>query len=114
MAQPKKVAIYYDNDCSFCKRSVVLIVKYGRVKTFHVGPAQEDTEAFSIMEKYDSWVVKNSHGEFFTTFQAGVEIAKCSPWMKFLVPLSKPKFMQRFGEWAYRKVAKNRSRIWLP
>jgi predicted DCC family thiol-disulfide oxidoreductase YuxK len=114
MQQSKQVAIYYDQKCSFCRRSVELITRYFFVQTSHLGPAQADAEIFKIMQTYDSWVVKNSAGETFTTFNAGVEIARHSPLLKWLVPLSKPRFMQRFGEWTYRKIASNRSRIWLP
>jgi len=114
MTQSKTVAIYYDQDCAFCKRSVELIVKYGRVRVSHVGPAQARPAVFLLMQARDSWVVENSSGEQFTTFQAGVEIARHSPILKWLVPLARPRFMQRFGEWTYRKVANNRSRIPWP
>ena len=114
MAQSKKVAIYYDQDCAFCKRSVELIVKYGRIRVSDVRPAQEIPEIFSIMQRYDSWVVVNENGAECTTFQAGVEIARHSPVFGFLVPLARPRFMQKVGEWTYRKIAQNRSRIPLP
>lgn len=114
MSQPKSVAIYYDRECGFCKRSVELIVKWFRVRTSHVGPAQELPEVFSLMRAEDSWVVENSEGQRFTTFQAGVEIARHSSILKYLVPLAKPRFMQRFGEWVYRRVANNRRHIPLP
>jgi predicted DCC family thiol-disulfide oxidoreductase YuxK len=114
MSQSKAVAIYYDQECAFCKRSVELLVKYGRARVFHVGPAQAVPELFHVMQTYDSWVVVNDQGEQFTTFQAGVEIARHSPILKWLVPLARPQFMQKIGEWTYRKVAQNRSRIPLP
>ena len=114
MAQSKTVSIYYDEQCEFCRRSVALIVKYGRVRVSHVGPAQADSEIHTIMQMYDSWVVKNEKGETFTTFLAGVEMARHSSLLKWLVPLARPRFMQRFGEWTYRKIANNRSRINLP
>jgi predicted DCC family thiol-disulfide oxidoreductase YuxK len=111
MLQSKKVSIYYDKNCGFCRRAVQLIVKYGRVRTELVAPAQDDAEIYSHMQTYDSWVVVNEHKEKFVTFQAGVEIARHSPILKWLVPLARPLCMQRFGEWIYRKIAQNRSRI---
>ena len=114
MMKSNTVAIYYDKNCGFCRRSVELIVRWGRVRTHHTGPAQENDEVFAVMQQFDSWVVVNQTGERFTTFQAGVEIARHSPFLRFLVPLAKPPFMQRFGEWMYRKIANNRSRIPLP
>jgi len=114
--QQKKltVAIYYDRECGFCRRAVHLISKWFLVQTSHIGSAQADEKIYKIMQKYDSWVIVNETGQIFTTFQAGVEIARHSPILRWLVPLSKPRFMQRFGEWTYRKIAKNRDRIWLP
>jgi len=114
MREKQKVSIYYDENCRFCQRSVELIVKWFRVNTLHVGPAQADKSILETMWKYDSWVAVNNNGERFTTFQAGVEIAKCSPILSIFVPLSKPKFMQKFGEWTYRKIAQNRHHLWLP
>ncbi|MCA9357688.1 DUF393 domain-containing protein [Candidatus Kaiserbacteria bacterium] len=112
--QKPKVAIYYDGNCGFCRRGVELIVRYFLVHTSHTGPAQADSGMYAIMQKYDSWVVVNEKGETFTTFQAGVEVARHSSILWILVPLARPRFMQRFGEWFYRLIARNRSRIWLP
>lgn len=114
MKEKSKVSIYYDKECGFCKRSVELIVKWFIVRTKHVGPAQVDQSILDTMRKFDSWVVINEAGERFTTFQAGVEIARHSPILKILVPLARPKFMQKIGEWTYRIIAKNRSKIGLP
>jgi predicted DCC family thiol-disulfide oxidoreductase YuxK len=109
-----KVSIYYDQECAFCKRSVELIVRYGYVRVNIVAPAQSNSVLFAVMQEKDSWVVQNETGHIFTTFQAGVEIARHSPILKYLVPLAKPAFMQRLGEWAYRKIAQNRQHIRLP
>lgn len=114
MANAKTVEIYYDRECSFCRRSVQLIVRWFRVRTSHTGPAQALPDIYRLMQEHDSWVVRNDQGEVFTTFQAGVEIARHSPILKWLVPLAKPRCMQRFGEWVYRRVANNRSHIPLP
>lgn len=109
-----RVSIYYDQECGFCRRAVELIVMWFRVRTAHVGPAQAVDTIHQTMQKYDSWVVVNETGKQWVTFQAGVEIARHSPILRYLVPLAKPRFMQRFGEWVYRKIAQNRGRIWLP
>lgn len=114
MPQSKTVAIYYDQQCAFCKRSVELLVKYGRVRTNQVAAAQDYPEMLALLRADNSWVVENDQGVQFTTFAAGVEIARHSPLLKWLVPLAKPRFMQKFGEWTYRKIANNRSRIPLP
>jgi len=89
-------------------------VKLFCVRTREVRPAQDIIAVHMIMKEKDSWVVTNDAGQNFTTFQAGVEIAKCSPVLKWLVPLSRPKFMQKIGEKAYRLIARNRNRIPLP
>jgi predicted DCC family thiol-disulfide oxidoreductase YuxK len=110
-AKKPKVSIYYDGDCYFCRRSVELIVKYFVVRTREVETAQSKPEIYKIMQEKDSWVVVNELGQTSTTFMAGIEIAKCSPVLRWLVPLSKSKFMKRIGEWTYRKIARNRSRV---
>lgn len=108
------IQIYYDGECGFCKRSVELIVRYFFVQTSHIASAQSIEGVYKIMQEKDSWVVINQRGEVFTTFAAGVEIARHSPILKWLVPLAKFGFIKKFGEWVYRKVAKNRHKIWLP
>lgn len=114
MSKSKTVAIYYDKECGFCRRSVELITKWFRVRTHHTGPAQANQRMWQIMQEKDSWVIENDTGETFTTFQGGVEIARHSPILKWLVPLARPRFMQKFGEWTYRRVANNRRHIPLP
>ena len=114
MREKSKVSIYYDKDCAFCKRSVELIVQFGFVRTNIVAPAQSNSVLFAIMQEKDSWVVQNESGDIFTTFQAGVEIARHSPVLKYVTPLARPAFMQRLGEWTYRKIAQNRRHIRLP
>lgn len=114
MKKSKTVSIYYDRDCGFCKRSVEHIVRFGRVRVGEVAPAQTRPDIYELMQVRDSWVVENERGERFTTFQGGVEIARHSPWLRFFVPLARPRIMQKIGEWTYRKIANNRSRIPLP
>lgn len=114
MKEKPKISIYYDSQCGFCKQSVNLMVKWLLIRTSHVGPAQANEYVYQTMLATDSWVVINEKGELFTTFQAGVEAARHSPLLWFLVPLAKPRFMRKFGEHVYRKIAKNRHRLWLP
>lgn len=112
---PKEtVTIYYDKDCGFCRRSVLLIRTFMLRADTEIRTAQSDPNIYADMQKHNSWVIVNPAGDRFFTFAAGVEIAQHSIWRFILVPLSHLPGINKFGEWFYRQVANNRSVLPTP
>ncbi len=104
----KPLTVYYDGDCSFCKKSTALI------KTFFILPhvecvaAQSNAQAISEMKKRNSWLVFNSDIGWQGRWQAGVTLISYSPVFFYLKPLLSLKIISIAGDWFYGKVAKNR------
>lgn len=105
------LTIYYDADCSFCKKSVALL------KTFLIVPhvsfleAQTDKQALSEMEKRNSWLSFSEERGYEGRWQAGVTLLSYSPLFFYLAPLFRVKIISHFGDWCYGKIAGNRNKI---
>jgi len=78
------IFIYYDSDCSFCKKSVSLLRSFLGLTNATVKPAQSDTDACALMEKNSSWVVVDGKGQEHLKFDAARALFHHSRWPKAL------------------------------
>lgn len=108
------LTLYYDADCGFCKKSVYLIRMFLLLPKTEIRLAQEHPSIWEDMQREDSWVIETPDGKRFFRFGGGLAIARRSPLLFWLVPLAQLPFCYRIGEWVYRYIAKNRSRVCLP
>ena len=106
------LTVYYDGQCSFCKKSIALI------KTFLLLPshvsfleAQSNKQALLEMEKQNSWLVTHNHTEYKNQWNAGIILLSYSPLFFYLTPLLKLKIFSIPGNWLYKKVASNRQKL---
>ena len=105
------LTVYYDVDCSFCKKSVALL------KTFLIVPhvsfleAQSDRQALSEMEKRNSWLTFSDQRGYEDRWQAGVTLLSYSPLFFYLSFLLRTKVMSRIGNWFYGKISGNRKKL---
>jgi predicted DCC family thiol-disulfide oxidoreductase YuxK len=109
-----KLVIYYDEECGFCYRSVVLIKNFLLHNKTKILPAQSDPLIYSEMQAHNSWVVTNAKRQHFYKFDAGVEIARNSPLRWVAVPITKIPGVNTLGKRAYRVIANRRTNIPLP
>ena len=85
--QPREkgmIRIYYDAECSFCKKSVSLLRSFLCLPAQSVKPAQSNTAVCVRMEEQNSWVVVDSSGKEHFKFDAGLVIFRHSLWPKAL------------------------------
>lgn len=85
--QPDKkrdIFIYYDADCSFCKKSVFLLRSFLALPKAILKPAQSDANACALMEKHNSWVVIDGDGQEHLQFDAARALFQNSRWPKAL------------------------------
>jgi predicted DCC family thiol-disulfide oxidoreductase YuxK len=80
----KDISIYYDADCSFCKKTVFLLRLFLGLTNATVKPAQSDADACALMEKYNSWVVIDGAGQKHLKFDAALVLFRNSSWPKAL------------------------------
>lgn len=104
----KPLNVYYDGECSFCKKSITLIKSFLILPHVSFAEAQSQKEALSEMEKRNSWLVFNDEIGWQSRWQAGATLISYSPLFFYLKPLLKLKIISIIGDWFYGQVAKNR------
>ena len=107
----KSLKVYYDGQCSFCKKSVFLIKTFFILPHVSFAEAQSDEQALSEMEKRNSWLVFNHEIGWQGRWQAGVALLSYSPLFFYLRPMLKLKIVSNIGDWFYGKVAQNRNKL---
>ncbi len=106
------VEIYYDADCHFCLKLVLILKAFFLNEETQVRPAQEDRSIEADLKRLNSWVLINYQGRRFYKFDAVLELFKASlltaPFA-YLVSWIFP--LKWLGNRAYECVAANRSRL---
>ncbi len=106
----KKLSVYYDGDCVFCRKAVFLLKTFLILPHVFFAPAKENKQALEEMQKKDSWLAfdgQNWHGRF----KAFVVLLSCSPLFFYLTPLLKTRAFSLIGDWCYGKVAGQRKNL---
>jgi hypothetical protein len=105
---PQGLAIWYDQDCGFCKASVRLIETFWMLPRHEVHACQEDAEILALMHSQNSWTVVTPDGTRHHRFAALAALMSYSPWLR---PFSYPcrlGFIRHLGDRLYRYVASHR------
>ncbi|MCA6538575.1 MAG: HTTM domain-containing protein [Pseudanabaena sp.] len=101
-----QIKIYYDRECIFCFKTVLLLRTFLILPTTQMLPAQSDAYMLSVMRYYNSWIVVDRFGNEYLKFAGIVYLFKSSPiasWVGFLLaPL------QEIGTPAYEWIATHR------
>ncbi len=105
----KSLTVYYDRDCGFCKKTVMLFKTFCFFPEGAIHQAQEDARIFAQMQRENSWVVLDSRGESHYKFDAVLIVLKR---FVLFIPLAwilrLPPF-KMFGDFFYKLVSQNRS-----
>jgi predicted DCC family thiol-disulfide oxidoreductase YuxK len=100
--------IYYDGDCTFCRKAVLLIKQFCTWPDTLVEPAQASAEIYREMQLHNSWIVIDHRNRHHFRFEALTYICKQSPifflpgFLLSWAPLTKA------GNALYERVASNR------
>ncbi|PKB83221.1 MAG: hypothetical protein BZY88_02700 [SAR202 cluster bacterium Io17-Chloro-G9] len=71
--------IYYDGECGFCKKTVLLIRTFLLLPETQVATVQENPEAYELFQRHNSWVVSDYTGRNYIQFQALLYMLSQSP-----------------------------------
>jgi predicted DCC family thiol-disulfide oxidoreductase YuxK len=105
-SERSQIKIYYDRECMFCFKTVLLLKTLLILPTTQVLPAQSEAYMLSMMRGYNSWIVVDSLGNEYLKFSGIVYLFKSSPiasWLGFLLALLRP-----IGDPAYEWIANRR------
>jgi predicted DCC family thiol-disulfide oxidoreductase YuxK len=100
--------IYYDGECGFCRKAVLILRSLFLHETDEILIAQNDERARALMLERKSWVIENSRGEMFTEMRAMAELFRHSPvlWPIAFVLFWKP--VHRICDKLYHLIERNR------
>lgn len=85
-AQPQSapLRIYYDRDCGFCLKSVLLFRTFLALPQAEIAPAQDNARARGLMDANYSWVVIDHDERAYLKWPAFVVLLKRSPLFGWL------------------------------
>jgi hypothetical protein len=106
--QRKKLVIYYDSDCGFCKKSVLLIKTFFLISSTPVRKAQDYPDIFKLMQENNSWVISGPDDANHYGYDAWCVLVECSPVLKYATFIFRMKFIHKMGTRTYNWVASNR------
>ncbi|MEM7568824.1 MAG: HTTM domain-containing protein [Pseudomonadota bacterium] len=72
-------ALYYDEGCTFCQKTCLILRSFCLPYDTPIQPAQQDAIAGPILERETSWVVAHPDGRLLTHWDGVVAVLKNSP-----------------------------------
>ncbi len=106
-----RLEIYYDRDCGFCLKMVLIMKSFFLLPTTTIEPVQNHEKYNVIMEKENSWVVVNNKRETFTKFEGIIAVFRASPLLKYFVLSVDNLLIRRLGGVTYHWVSYNRKKV---
>lgn len=100
--------IYYDGECGFCKKTVLILRALWLLPDTPVQTTQSDASIQADREAHNSWVVVDVTGMRHFGFEGLTYVLRMSPVLFWLAPLLRLKPILKIGEWLYQKIARNR------
>ena len=117
---PKPLTIYYDKDCGFCLRMALLIREFFCAHDTQIETCQSDSEIYAVMEKANSWVVKDDQDHLFLRWDGVVRAMRMHALGRWPAKVFSFSFINKAGHGIYKRIANNRHRVgpffarWLP
>jgi predicted DCC family thiol-disulfide oxidoreductase YuxK len=100
--------IYYDGDCGFCRKMVLILRELFLPRSTEILIAQNDPRAREMMVKRNSWVVENGKGEMYAETRAMAEVFRHSFLLRVFAPLLLWKPLERLCDKLYHLIERNR------
>src|SRR4030095_10626483 len=100
--------IYYDADCGFCKKTVLLLKTFFLLPETPLRAAQEEPSILADMQAKNSWVVVDAQGGRHFKFDAFLSICRQSPLFWPLASFLSLSPIARWGEKVYEGIASHR------
>lgn len=66
----ENIVIFYDRDCGFCLKMCLILREVLLPRSVKILPAQDTPEIGAILERENSWVVRDARGNIYTHWRA--------------------------------------------
>jgi hypothetical protein len=106
--RPANVRIYYDRDCGFCLKTVLLLKTFLVLPEATVAPAQDTPRAKALLEANNSWVVMDVDDQAYLKWPAFTILLRRSALFWWKWPIVRSPRLLRPGNAAYDFVARHR------
>jgi len=106
--QPRALRIYYDRDCGFCHKSVLLMRTFLILPGAEIAPAQDTPRAKELLEENYSWVVIDPDDRAWLKWPAFVTLLRRSPLFFWIGVLLSGKWAREPGNAVYDFVGRHR------
>lgn len=102
--------IYYDGECGICKRIVIFLNSVLLLnRSTKISPSSVNPEVLDLMNKENSWIVRDKDGNTFTHFEAIAVVLRHSPVFFWISPFLKIPGVSKIGKISYQRFAQNRA-----
>lgn len=101
--------IYFDRDCGFCRKICLIFRTFFLLGDTPITPAQEDAAAFSIMQKFNTWVVYDYDEKSYIRWDAVLLLMRRSLLFRPLGYLLTAAGMGQWCDQLYGAIASSRS-----
>jgi len=106
---PRRVLqIFYDGECSFCKKLVDILKTFLFLNETPSKAAQSDPHIAKIMEEKNSWIVLDERKKKYLRYDAFLQLIEASPIFFPLRGLLSFLWIKKVGTFLYNQVAFNR------
>lgn len=103
-----KLTIYFDGDCRFCEKMVLIIRELFLFSDVKILPTRSELKINEAMLKENSWVVVNAEGTRFFHFAGMLEVMRHSPILQWFVPTFSKSFFMNPLNAVYKWIATHR------
>lgn len=103
----KKVLLYYDDDCGFCKKMIRMFSRSCFVRNIDSKAAQTDQQLLTLMNKENSWIVSIDNKQYLR-FDAVIAVLKQSYILFPIASILNFAPFRKLGNLIYTTIAKHR------
>ena len=107
----ESIKLFYDDECGFCTKSVVFIIKYFKLPETILIKGSSDHKIKKIMEEENSWVLIDSKMKTWLRFSVFQQLISMSPRFQWASSFFSLRMISIIGNWIYLIVAKNRGKF---
>jgi predicted DCC family thiol-disulfide oxidoreductase YuxK len=107
----RKVRIFYDSDCDFCKKTGLLLREFCLPATTPVQKASDDPAALALLQRHNSWVLYDAEGKARIKWDAVAYVLRQSFVLFPLGWLTNLPLLRPCMEKIYDQIGANRSRL---
>ncbi len=106
--QRLNITIFYDQDCTFCKKMSLILCELAILPKENILPAQQNELVNSIFKNQNTWVVRSHCGRYLTHWNAFSYLCRRSPVLfpigyLFILPV-----FSQLGNLFYKLIAQSR------